>query len=56
LDYVLGNSRLCDFKPKLQRRATDSQRTSQWIFRAHPPDEIASIFPPDFGISSVNMS
>src|ERR1022692_4089499 len=39
LDHVLGDARLCDFKPEIEQFAVDARRAPQRVFDAHPPDQ-----------------
>src|SRR5207247_11289056 len=43
LDHVLRDARLSDLKAELEQLAMDARRSSQRIFRAHPPDQRAQI-------------
>src|SRR6202051_1686470 len=40
-DHVLGDARLCDFKPELEQFAVDARRTPKRILHAHSPDQYA---------------
>src|SRR6266446_3795743 len=42
-DHVLGDARLCDFKPELEQFAVDAWRTPKRILHAHPPDQYAQL-------------
>src|SRR6266478_6302942 len=42
-DHVLGDARLCDFKPELEQFAVDAWRAPKRILHAHPPDQYAQL-------------
>src|SRR5229473_1435148 len=42
-DHVLGDARLCDFKPELEQFAVDARRAPKRIFDAHPPNQYAQL-------------
>jgi hypothetical protein len=42
-DHVLGDARLRDLKPELERFAVDAWRTPKRIFEAHPADQRAQL-------------
>jgi hypothetical protein len=39
LDQVLGDARLCDFKPELEQLAVDARRPLKRVLDTHPPDQ-----------------
>src|SRR5216683_3960536 len=42
-DHVLGDARLCDFKPEFEQFAVDAWRAPKRILHAHPPDQYAQL-------------
>src|ERR1700678_4839975 len=42
-DHVLGDARLRDLKPELEKFAVDAWRTPKRIFDAHPADQYARL-------------
>jgi hypothetical protein len=42
-DHVLGDARLRDLKPELERFAVDAWRAPKRIFDGHPPDQYAQL-------------
>src|SRR5579864_334462 len=43
LDHVLGDARLRDLKPELEKFAVDARRAPKRVVHAHPPDQCALV-------------
>jgi hypothetical protein len=42
-NHVLGDARLRDFKPELERFAVDVRRALKWVLGAHPSNQRAQL-------------